>query len=230
MEVQLTARHILTPEETAAMEMLYRRYYTGAPSEAFRRDLADKDFVILLRNAGRIEGFSTQRFFRFGELHILFSGDTIVDTGARRQYGLAGGFGHLMHYLQTRHCRPEQLYWFLICKGARTYRFLPTFFRCYWPNPAGRHPELAPLLEQLAWECYPAAFDPAAGILRFPDADRLRHDELRHDPDSLFFRERNPGWRGGDELCCLAPLALGNLNPAGERVIQATQPVWRLES
>ena len=34
------------------------------------------------------------------------------------------------------------------------------------------------------------------------------------------------GWTQGDELCCLAPLDLGNLNALGWRVIRDVSPVW----
>lgn len=43
----------------------------------------------------------------------------------------------------------EDPHWFLICKGARTYRFLPTFFRRYVPGPR-EDPELAERLRREA--------------------------------------------------------------------------------
>ena len=60
---------------------------------------------------------------------ILFSGETVVDAACRNQTGLAGAFGHVMRRLNDEFGEPPD--WFLICKGARTYRFLPTFFKRY---------------------------------------------------------------------------------------------------
>ena len=124
------------------MEGLYRKYYAGGREDDFARDLDGKDWVILLKCDGKVCGFSTQKLFEDfkcgqyvrvpGTMNVLFSGDTIVDEGMRNQSGLAGGFGHLMRCLNERY-EPNSLYWFLISKGARTYRFLPTFFKRYVP-------------------------------------------------------------------------------------------------
>ena len=48
--VRITVPERLSSRETSEMEALYRRYYTGAEPDAFRRDLFRKDFVILLLN------------------------------------------------------------------------------------------------------------------------------------------------------------------------------------
>ena len=56
--------------------------------------------------------------------------------------------------------------------------------------------------------------------------DRLISDELRNDPESVLFRQLNPGWADGDELCCLAPISQENLNERAERVIRAVDPEW----
>ena len=40
---------------------LYSRYYDGTSEQLFRRDLAEKQYVIVLRGTGgRVQGFSTQ--------------------------------------------------------------------------------------------------------------------------------------------------------------------------
>ena len=218
----------LSEGDRRGMESLYRRYYEGAPDECFRHDLAEKDRAIVLREDGAVVGFSTMKLLDVAGRKVLFSGDTVVDAGCRNQTGLAGGFGHMMALL-NRTLGSAALYWFLICKGARTYRFLPTFFRRYVPGQIA-DPDLSDRLRVIAAARYPKAFNPATGILHFEEGkDRLKSDTLRMDPESIRFRTMNPGWREGDELCCLAPLAMENLNRLGWRVIAAVEPEWHLK-
>jgi len=231
IEVSIVSVDRLSENERLEMDALYRAYYTGALDEAFAQDLAEKHWVILLKVDGRICGFSTQRLIPMPDegMNVLFSGDTIVDSAMRNQSGLAGGFGHLMAYLNERY---EPLYWFLICKGARTYRFLPTFFKRYIPSPPSPpspHPDLdlETRLHRVAAKLYPSNYQSETGILHFSEnKDRLIDDALREDPASRFFRERNPNWQRGDELCCFAPLGMDNLNRLGERVIRVLTPRW----
>ena len=46
---------------------------------------------------------------------------------------LAGSFGHFMLRMLKEH-RGTPVYWFLISKGYRTYRFLPVFFNRFYPT------------------------------------------------------------------------------------------------
>lgn len=224
MQVEIWSVPRLSEADCQAMEGLYRAHYDGAPAEAFRRDLAAKERAILLRDAEGVRGFSTLRRLTVGGRKVLFSGDTVVAASCRNQTGLAGAFGHVMQRLAEEGGEPYR--WLLICKGARTYRFLPTFFRHFTPGVA-EEPALAAELRAIASELFPDAYDPSTGVLHFAaDKDRLRTDVLRRDPESVRFRTLNPGWTQGDELCCLAPLDLGNLNALGWRVIRDVSPVW----
>ena len=226
VDVEIWAVGRLSRDDREGMERLYRAYYEGADEGDFARDLAAKDWTILIRDGAGVRGFSTMKLARIAGVNVLFSGDTVVDEACRNQTGLAGAFGHVMRRLAETGV--EDPHWFLICKGARTYRFLPTFFRRYVPG-ARDDAELAEKLRRVASEMYPREYDPATGVLRFSGKkDRLRGDALRMDRESVRFRALNPGWTRGDELCCLAPLALSNLNRLGERVIAAVSPEWRL--
>ncbi len=222
VEIWRVAR--LPEADRLEMESLYRRYYEGAPDEVFRRDLAEKDRAIVLRKDGAVVGFSTIRLLDVAGRKVLFSGDTVVDAACRNQTGLAGAFGHVMRRLNEE--LGEAPDWFLICKGARTYRFLPTFFKRYVPG--GREDaELSARLASVARALYPREYDEATSVLRFGDGkDRLKGDALRMDPESVRFRALNPGWTRGDELCCLAPLSMDNLNRLGLRVIADVSPEW----
>ena len=227
VKVEIWSRSLLREADVVAMERLYREFYVGADEADFRRDLAEKDYAILLRGTG-VCGFSTMKLVEVAEMRVLFSGDTVVETSQRGQWGLAGGFGHMIKFVE-RMFPDETAYWFLISKGARTYRFLPTFFRRYVPGPVA-DVALSARLAHVASALYPREYNPATGVLHFVGKkDRLRDDLLRMDTESVRFRALNPGWMNGDELCCIAPLATDNLNRLGLRVIEATDPEWHLE-
>ncbi len=227
VKVEIWSRSLLREADVVAMERLYREFYVGADEADFRRDLAEKDYAILLRGTG-VCGFSTMKLVEVAGMRVLFSGDTVVETSQRGQWGLAGGFGHMIKFVE-RMFPDETAYWFLISKGARTYRFLPTFFRRYVPGPVA-DADLSARLARVASALYPREYNPATGVLHFVGKkDRLRGDLLRMDTESVRFRALNPGWMNGDELCCLAPLATDNLNRLGLRVIEATDPEWHLE-
>ena len=227
MQVEIWRVARIGLDDRAAMERLYRAYYEGAPEETFQHDLSEKDLAIVLRDAEGVRGFSTLKCLNVEDVRVVFSGDTVVDAACRNQTGLAGAFGHVMARLAAAD-DPRTPYWFLICKGARTYRFLPTFFTRYVPG-AQTDEELTGLLHRIAARLYPHAFNPRTGVLHFgAGKDRLKDDVLRMDAESRRFRALNPGWRTGDELACLAPLAMENLNRLGRRVIADVSPVWML--
>jgi len=227
IQVEIWRLPVLTGSDILAMENLYRTYYIGAEETAFYHDIQEKDFVIILRAASTICGFSTIRLLNISGIDVLFSGDTIVDEPHRSQTGLAGGFGHIMKMLaQTYPLR--NFHWFLISKGARTYRFLPTFFKQYVPGTT-EIPELTDKLRSIAAAMFPNEFNPETGVLHFSGCkDRLINDSLRGDCHSVFFRQKNPNWHLGDELCCLASLSMNNLNALGMRVINSVTPIWKL--
>ena len=63
------------------------------------------------------------------------------------------------------------LYWLLISKGHRTYRYLPAFSRAFHPSPddAGTG-ELRALKDFLARDRFGADYDAATGVVRFPES------------------------------------------------------------
>lgn len=235
----------------AEMFRLMTQYYDGMRRDEFDRDLAEKHWVIAVSDeAGRLCGFSTQRLLEVElegrAVRALFSGDTIVDRDHWARNPLAGLWGRLALALVDRH-PGEPLYWFLISKGYKTYRFLPLFFHEFYPRVDVTTPESQQrVLNQLARAKFPAQFDAAAGIVRSrQDGCRLRSGvaevTARHlaDPHTRFFCQQNPRHAQGDELCCLAPLSRENFTRAAWKVINAApacalpstlQPLERLAS
>ncbi len=212
----------LTSAQRAAMFRLMDAHYAGVTEPQFLADLQTKQWVILLRDAERLCGFSTQVMFDHladgRAVKVVFSGDTIIDKAHWGSLALPLAWGRLMLSLLAAHPGTE-LYWLLTSKGYKTYRFLPVFFHEF--TPCHTH-ETSPLernlLNSAATARFGARFDPGTGILRAqPGAQRLREgvaelDTQRlADPHIAYFQAINPGHRLGDELVCLARFHPDNL-------------------
>jgi hypothetical protein len=222
----------VSPARRGEMFALMARYYENVRRSDFETDLAEKDWVIELTDpqSGRLCGFSTQMVFpaEVGgrTVFALFSGDTIVDAAYRRKNPLAGLWGRFALRLAERF-PPERSFWFLISKGYKTYRFLPVFFRSFFPRFGAATPdEIRQLIDALGRRKFARHYDAANGIVRAdPDGCRLRPgaadvtSRRLRDPHVRFFCERNPGHSDGDELCCIAALGCGNFTPAAWKVI-----------
>ena len=233
-ETIAVARAELTSAQRAEMFALLARHFEGVTREQFERDLAEKNWALLVRCDGRLAGFTTlhayQTMFEARSVNVIYSGDTIMEPEAWGTTALARGWIALVNRLRAA-MPPGPCHWLLLTSGFRTYRFLPVFWREFWPRHEAPTPAAARgLLTHLARERFDAGFDEAAGVVRLPLPQRLR-DPLRDvsagrtaDPHIAFFLARNPGHAGGDELVCLTELGPENLTPAGERMARASTP------
>jgi len=212
------------------MWALYSRFYSGTSHARFLADLAGKDTALILRDEShRLQGFSTlalsTTWFEGEPVRVLFSGDTIVERAHWGSQVLA--FNWLRHAGAMQRLQPDvPLYWFLIVKGQRTYRYLPTFARTFLPDwRAVAEPRLHRLLASLAAERFGDAYDPVAGLIRFrephghlaPEWAQVSEREASR-ADVQFFLSRNPGYAHGDELACLCELSAANLRPLARRI------------
>jgi hypothetical protein len=226
MAVEAERRDVdaLAPGERAAMLALMRRYYEDVRPDDFARDLAAKQQAILLRDGAALVGFSTCAWLReeIGgrPVRALFSGDTVVERTHWRSWALPVAWCRMMRDRLAR--EPDvPLYWFLITKGYRTYRYLPVFFRAFTPAPGRATPPFERALrDALGRRLFGPRYDAAAGIVRAPPgAQRLRPgvapitEGRRRDPHIAFFEGTNPGHARGDELACLAEWSPGNMQP-----------------
>jgi len=223
----------ITAVQREDMLSLMALHYAGVDPAVFRRDLDEKQWVIALieSDAERIVGFSTQVLLevegRDQPITALFSGDTIVKQSHRAHSKLARAWGRLV--LGLIDAFPgRDLYWFLIAKGYKTYRFLPVFFEEFYPRFDEPTPvRVQAILDAVACRKFPQGYDHRTGIVHANGEDpcRLRDGvaeitaERLADPHVRFFASQNPGHARGDELCCLAPLTRGNLNRAAYRTI-----------
>jgi hypothetical protein len=227
-------RTSLTTVDRDRMYDLLFTYFAGTTRDRFEADLHEKDSVVLLRDVrGRIEGFST--YMRIDlpingqDIVAFFSGDTIV---AREYWGetiLSRLWSQTVFAEGDRIVveRPAaQVYWFLICSGYKTFRFLPVFFREFYPHPAATTPpDISSILHSLGQRKFGPHYDPTSGIVRLPHATPLRQgvaDLTGHrmrDPLIEFFSAMNPRHAEGEELACLTRISRTNLTRAGERML-----------
>lgn len=88
MNGRLVYRSDLTAADRAAMSKLLDTHFDGVTAETFERDLAAKNWTVLIEPHDRLVGFSTMKAFKAtidGELlPVVCSGDTI---GSREAWG-----------------------------------------------------------------------------------------------------------------------------------------------
>jgi hypothetical protein len=229
----LVARAELTPHDRREMCSLLDRFFLGVDPVGFADDLADKHHALLLHDeSGKLCGFTTLALLPSpgGERGdwVLYSGDTIVDSDHRSSAALAVSWIDAVLRLRAEQ-GIDKLTWLLLCSGLRTYRFLPLFFREFWPRPEAPTPPAARReMDRLATSRYGAAYDSATGVVVLPRPQPLRTEcadrgRPRTSAEATFFGERNPGHLRGDELVCLCLIDETNLTAAGRRMVASGQ-------
>jgi hypothetical protein len=236
-EAGLTGRVVPVPTlavtERDRMFELLRGYFANVRRGRFDADLAEKEWVILLtdRASGAIVGFSTLMRLRVvvdeAPVVAFFSGDTIVARERWNESTLPRLWSRHVFRLAGAETTPR-VYWFLISSGYKTYRFLPVFFREFYPTYASpTPPEVKRLLDALGRSKFGPGYDPEPGVVRLPEPAPLRSGvaeltpQRLRDPHVRFFVAANPGHARGDELACLAELSVANLTRAARRALGA---------
>jgi hypothetical protein len=223
-------RSALSDSQCDAMYEILARHFTGVERAQFLKDLDEKNRVILVeREDGQLVGFSTLLLYEtehVGEkLSIVYSGDTIVDRSVWGSNALARAWLRTIFGLEKT-AGSNRLLWLLIVSGFRTYRFLPVFFREFYPRydrPASANTQV--LVEQLARERFGQDYDAQRGIVRLtrpqcllPDLAQIPEGRLKS-PHIAFFERMNPDHISGDELVCFTELSPTNLTRASRRML-----------
>ena len=140
-------------------------------------------------------GFSTLQFYPFRGHRIVYSGDTIVHPAHWKQQTLHGAWLRRIALLRSEY-PGERVFWFLLVKGVRTYRYMSTLAQTFYPHWNGnvKEPELARLAAELAKDKFGSLYNPARGVVECPSAFGYLNrtmatvtDAQRSKPDVAFF-------------------------------------------
>lgn len=224
----------LSQEQRQAMFCLFNTHFEEVNRQQFEADLSNKQWTVLLKQEGILKGFSTLRFYEAvlqdEPVRIVYSGDTITDPSIWSSTALAKAW--ITAIQEIHRYRQERLFWLLISSGYRSYRFLTTFAKEFYPRCDRSTPkEVAAFIQNLATQQFGEFYHATEGIVRFANPQILRSQlcsialEKLQDPDIAFFAQKNPGHIKGDELVCLAEFTQANLTPAGLRMWKSGYPL-----
>jgi len=228
MKNRYVSRDSLGIETRREMFELIRGYFDGVEESKFIDDLNEKDGVVLLEEDERVLGFTTLRVFdsehNEDKIKIVYSGDTIVHQEYRNSTQLSSCWLAFMDQLAAS--SPDyRVYWLLICSGFRTYRFMPVFWKEFYPSfNMEMPPDLKMLLDQTAHSLFGNEYNSDTGIVTFENPQVLKNGEgdiaesRRRNSHVAYFESVNPGHILGDELVCIAEVSRSNQTKAGERV------------
>ncbi|TVQ90761.1 MAG: hypothetical protein EA393_05530 [Bacteroidetes bacterium] len=225
LHAQIVRQSRISEKDRENMIQLYRRYYDNVEESIFYADLQRKSWVIWVKEDGdRLMGFSNIEIITLpveGEKHkFLFSGDTIITEEARYPALLSAAFIRFTdELLKSRERTP--VYWFLITKGFRTYRFLPMYFNKYYPCIAEDFPVSEKIvLDTIARHKFGELYQSEKLIIPHTQTkDRLKAGHAMipqgrlQNPHVRFFADKNPGHTDGDELCCITRISHENVTP-----------------
>lgn len=203
-------------QEIETMYQLMAQFYDHTDPEVFRRDFADKDYCLALyHETDGLVGFTTQKVLTLSvdgkPVHGMFSGDTIIHKDHWGDVELFRVWAQFWFAFAEQY---EAFYWFLICKGYKTYRILPLFWTEFFPNyRMETTPYAKRIMDAYASLLYPDAYDPESGVIVYKtQKDKLKEGvaeigvrQLKN-KDVAFFCERNPGHLIGNDLVCLAKI------------------------
>jgi hypothetical protein len=229
LECRVTSPGMLTDAEREQMYQLMVDYYEHVDRSVFQRDLAEKEWAIVTADAGgAIRGFTTLMRLRVqcGDEPVtaLFSGDTVLDLDIWGAGSWVRAWARLAAQLM-RDMHPEPLYWLLLTATHRTYRFLPAFFREYYPQAGvATPPGDQRRLEALVAARFPGEYDAARGVVRTRRPMSVRQEAVERATQGIderhadFFAARNPGYLQGDYLACMTNLTRPNQPRLGRKL------------
>ena len=217
----------LSQSDITAMFRLMSEFYDNMDFDVFKKDLNAKDFCILLYDeAGKIQGFSTQKILTLDingkQVSGLFSGDTIIH---KDYWGSPELFRAFTSYFIEYAKRHEEFYWFLTSKGYKTYKIIAKFFLEFYPTfKRPTPPYEKSIMDAYASLLYPDEYDPADSVIKYKNAkDKLKKGvaditpSVLRDEDVTFFLSANPQHYNGNDLVCLAKISDNNLAPFAKK-------------
>ena len=223
LKAEVFAISKLSLKQQTMMYNLYSKYYEGFDQELFYRDLQNKHWaIILLDSFGNIRGFTTllinKHIVNSQPVHTVFSGDTIIHHDFWGEQILPHAWCKFVGGIKAS-LGDSPLYWFLIVKGHRTYRYLRVFSKQFYPTVSKATPEkIQIIMDHLGTEQFGDNYQAGYGVIKFNRSHGYlkkewagMDDKTLTKPDVKFFLERNPNCHRGEELVCLTELTEKNL-------------------
>ena len=178
----------------------------------------------------QIVGFTTLQVYDYlwqgSPIRVVYSGDTVVARAHWGQQALA--FRWIARMAEIKAEDPHKpLYWFVIIKGHRTFKYLPTFGKSFYPHWSIDRTDLKPLADFLAKDKFGEMYNESTGIVEFSESQGHLKQEIAYPTeeemtkDSVkFFLEKNPNYLQGHELVCLCELEEENMKPLTKRIFR----------
>lgn len=208
---------------------LYLTYYDGSSSQQVISDLKTKTEVLLLTYNEKLVGFSSFELYIFdyegNKKQIIYSGDTVVHHQHWGQQALSNAWIKYIGKLKLR-IQNIPIYWFLIVKGHRTYKFLPAFTKSFFPHWSIDRSDLKPFLDALAKDKFGRFYNEIDGLVKFEVSKGHMKENIAIVPENEkkkasvnFFLQCNPNYYLGHELACLCEFNDENLRPLTKRIL-----------
>ncbi len=202
--------------DVAKMYSLMAEFYDNIDEKVFESDFYDKDYCLTLYHETEgLVGFTTQKLLNLNlngkTVHGMFSGDTIIH---KDYWGSTELFRVWARYWFEHAEKFEEFYWFLICKGYKTYRIMPLFWNEFYPNYKTETPSYEQsIIDAYAEKLYPNEYNKDSGVIEYKTTkDKLKDgvadiDERQlKNKDIAYFCKRNPEHHNGNDLACLAKI------------------------
>lgn len=202
--------------DISVMYALMAEFYDDTDEQVFLRDFRDKDYCLALyHDTDGLVGFTTQKVMSLDVdgriVHGIFSGDTIIH---KSHWGDMELFKVWARFWFDYAQRYDEFYWFLICKGYKTYRILPLFWTEFYPARGKETPDnMQRIIDAYAEKMYPNEYDKTDGVIKYDHVkDKLKagvadvgEHEMKN-KDIAFFCEKNPSHVCGNDLACIAKI------------------------
>lgn len=210
-----------TEAEISAMYSLMDEFYDNTDEAVFRRDFFDKDYCLALYlEDGKLVGFTTQKVLEIDvdgkKVNGMFSGDTIIHKDYWGDIELFRVWARFWFDFAEKY---DEFYWFLICKGYKTYRIMPLFWKEFYPNYRMETPEYEQkIIDAYASHLYPDEYNSKTGVIEYKKVkDKLKDgvanvgEREMKNKDIAFFCKANPNFADGNDIACLAKIDINIL-------------------
>lgn len=218
----------LTDTDKLAMFRLMQDVYNGENWDKFLSDMKEKNYALVLYNEkSQIAGFTTIEIFDFEGNIIIYSGDTVVEENSRGDIELMRAWWKFSYTVQQNN-PDKSVFWLLISKGWRTYKFFPMFLKEIYPTYRYDTPqEVQEFINRLALTKFGDCYKDGIVVPEKPDMLKSGKNDVPkrriNDADVMFFLKKNPEFYKGNELVCLAELSVANLKKAGLRLLHGVK-------